>query len=80
MCEPEPKAKRTEFTIALEVEPLSESDQGCETMTSVAEETGTEYWLLDASEEGSTPNLAHPVFNASLLFTDSSDLLIYSFL
>lgn len=71
--EPEPKAKRTEFTITQEVEPLSESDKGCEPMTSEAEGTGTEDWLLDAIEEGSTPTLAHTISNASSLFKDSTE-------
>lgn len=69
--EPEPKQQRTALTIAPEGEPQSESDQGCESSTPVAEVTEMEDWLIDFNVEVLTPILSQPVPESSLLYLDS---------
>ncbi len=50
MSEPEPGEERTALTISMELEPQSESDQGCEPATAAAKgilvELDMEYWLM----------------------------------
>ncbi|ROL53478.1 hypothetical protein DPX16_20017 [Anabarilius grahami] len=60
--QPEPEEKRTELTLAPDVQPYRKSDQGCEPATSADEgitTTEDEDWLIDFSEPSGT--LATPL-------------------
>ncbi|XDV54346.1 hypothetical protein PO909_022649 [Leuciscus waleckii] len=72
--QPEPERKRTEPTLAPEVELHYESDQGCEPTTSADKGEVTmdnEDWLINFIEELATPTLSHQV-PLSSLFLDST--------
>ncbi|XP_051767997.1 uncharacterized protein LOC127522267 [Ctenopharyngodon idella] len=76
MRQPEPEEKRTELTLAPEVELHHESDQGCEPTTSADEgvvTTENEDWLINFTEEASSPTLSHPLPSSSLFSNCTND-------
>lgn len=74
--EPVAEKGRTGPIIVPEEELLRESDQECELVTSAAEGTRTEDWLIDFDGDLLIPSLPHLVSESSLDYENCSDLCL----